>query len=396
MRKIAGELEVVSILSDPFQNIPQYKRNGLWRARVVNNIDPEARGRLQVRILHLHMDESFSLQMLSPTSNKTAVNGSAAAAPEGGLTPLSATTAPPPAPMVAMAGVKNEHCPWAEPAFPWGGKLNQGFFAIPEVGSTVWVGFEMGYTAYPVWLGAWYGALELPVEINPVDPSKVRLMKTPDGKLMLFDDDPANSRILIMDHPAVADEDVGYIEISKTNGTLVIHRGKYSTLTYSRVTMADDYTDIEVRGTAANRSKVTMTPVTIQSQQITGAAVATVDLIGGNATVTTTGNVTLNVTGNVIVNAVNTTITTSGNVVLDSTGDATINAVNADINASGTVSLGSGAALGVMLDAMILKFNNHVHNHPAGLWPEVYSDPPEATNLLVAGTDSSLTVTAKV
>ena len=396
MYKIGGESESVNILSDPLQNIPQYKQNGLWRAIVVNNVDPEIRGRLQVRILHLHLDESFGLKLLTLSNNATAQDGSASSSGEGGLVQVSATTLPAPTPMVAMAGVKNEHCPWADPAFPWGGNRDQGSFALPEIGSTVWVGFEMGYTAYPVWLGAWYGSTELPPEINPVDPSKVRLMKTPDGKLMLFDDNPANSRILIIDHPAAADEDVGYIEISQTAGTTVVHRGKYSTLTYSRITMEDDNINVEVKGTAANTSKVLLTPVTLQAQQTTGAGVSTVAMVGGDTTITTTGNVTLNVTGNVMINAVDATLTTSGDVVLDSTGDATINAVDAHINASGNVSLGSGGALGVMLDAMIAKFNGHIHNHPAGTFPPIYSDPPDAPHLLVAGTDSSLTVTAKV
>jgi len=46
---------------------------------------------------------------------------------------------------------------WAMPAAPYAGP-NQGFFAIPEPGSGVWIEFEEGDLSKPIWTGAWWGA----------------------------------------------------------------------------------------------------------------------------------------------------------------------------------------------------------------------------------------------
>jgi uncharacterized protein involved in type VI secretion and phage assembly len=46
---------------------------------------------------------------------------------------------------------------WAMPCFPVTGK-QMGFWAIPQVGTGVWVEFEQGDTDYPIWSGCWYGS----------------------------------------------------------------------------------------------------------------------------------------------------------------------------------------------------------------------------------------------
>lgn len=47
---------------------------------------------------------------------------------------------------------------WAMPAAPVGGGKNRGFYALPEVGDTVWVEFEAGDIARPIWSGTFWGA----------------------------------------------------------------------------------------------------------------------------------------------------------------------------------------------------------------------------------------------
>lgn len=47
---------------------------------------------------------------------------------------------------------------WAMPAAPVGGGANRGFFALPDVGDTVWVEFEAGDPARPIWSGTFWGA----------------------------------------------------------------------------------------------------------------------------------------------------------------------------------------------------------------------------------------------
>lgn len=53
---------------------------------------------------------------------------------------------------------EEEICGWALPCAPWGGGFNRGFFALPEVGDTVWIEFEAGDPARPIWSGTFWGA----------------------------------------------------------------------------------------------------------------------------------------------------------------------------------------------------------------------------------------------
>jgi uncharacterized protein involved in type VI secretion and phage assembly len=46
---------------------------------------------------------------------------------------------------------------WAMPCFPVTGK-QMGFWAIPQIGTGVWVEFEQGDIDHPIWSGCWYGS----------------------------------------------------------------------------------------------------------------------------------------------------------------------------------------------------------------------------------------------
>jgi type VI secretion system secreted protein VgrG len=48
---------------------------------------------------------------------------------------------------------------WAMPCSPYAGP-DQGFFAVPDVGSGVWIEFEQGDLSRPIWTGAWWGMPE--------------------------------------------------------------------------------------------------------------------------------------------------------------------------------------------------------------------------------------------
>ena len=86
------------------------KYYGKYRGVVVNNIDPEQRGRVQVRV------------------------------------PDVAELLP----------------PWAMPCVPIAG-MQSGMFAVPNIGSDVWVEFEQGDPSYPICVGGFWGsAAELP------------------------------------------------------------------------------------------------------------------------------------------------------------------------------------------------------------------------------------------
>jgi uncharacterized protein involved in type VI secretion and phage assembly len=98
---------------------------GLYRATVVNNIDPLQRGRIQV-----------------------------IASDATGIIPTT----------------------FAEPCVPMAG-LQQGIYTVPIIGSGVWIQFENGDPDYPVWTGGWWGsAAEVPALAlagNPAMPNIV-------------------------------------------------------------------------------------------------------------------------------------------------------------------------------------------------------------------------------
>ncbi len=79
---------------------------GKYRGLVINNIDPLQQGRIQVQVLD-----------------------------------------------VAGLGMVN----WAMPCVPVAG-IQNGMFALPEIGSGVWVEFEQGDPDKPIWVGCFYGS----------------------------------------------------------------------------------------------------------------------------------------------------------------------------------------------------------------------------------------------
>jgi uncharacterized protein involved in type VI secretion and phage assembly len=79
---------------------------GKYRGTVINNVDPEQRGRIQCMVPDV---SGFAL-----TS-------------------------------------------WALPALPIGGLL-MGLFSVPVIGSGVWVEFEQGNIDYPIWVGVYWGS----------------------------------------------------------------------------------------------------------------------------------------------------------------------------------------------------------------------------------------------
>jgi len=87
------------------------KYYGKYRGMVLNNIDPMQQGRIQVQV------------------------------PD--VTGLAPTT-------------------WAMPCVPIAG-IQNGFYALPIIGSGVWVEFEQGDPEHPIWVGGFWGsAAEIP------------------------------------------------------------------------------------------------------------------------------------------------------------------------------------------------------------------------------------------
>lgn len=113
---------------------------GKFRGTVVNNIDPEQRGRIQVVV-----------------------------------------------PDVSALGLTT----WALPSLPIGG-LQTGVFSIPVVGSGVWVEFEQGDLDYPIWVGTFWGSTaEVPPISHTLPPGVPGIvMQTPLQNGLLISDVP--------------------------------------------------------------------------------------------------------------------------------------------------------------------------------------------------------------
>ena len=115
---------------------------GKYRAVVVDNADPENRGRLRLRV-----------------------------------------------PSVLGSDVVSG---WALPCLPYGGMADQGFFFIPEVDATVWVEFESGNLEYPIWVGAFWskpgGASEVPKPGDEQSPPTRKIIRTVKGSSIEIED----------------------------------------------------------------------------------------------------------------------------------------------------------------------------------------------------------------
>ena len=135
---------------------------GKYRGLVVDNADPEKRGRLKVRVPSVLGDEIVS--------------------------------------------------GWALPCAPYGGSPDIGAFWIPEVEAGVWVEFEMGLVEYPVWVGTFWskpGGDPEPPKPNDApdgaeqsdvqDPPTRKIFKTVKGHTIQFEDAEGEDLVLIVE-----------------------------------------------------------------------------------------------------------------------------------------------------------------------------------------------------
>lgn len=113
---------------------------GKYRGTVINNIDPEQRGRIMAMVPDVL-----------------------------GMTPSS----------------------WALPCVPMAGK-QQGVFMVPQLGSGVWIEFEQGNPDYPIWVGGFWGvAAEVPAFAlvpPPIPPGQNIVMQTSGQNMLLLSD----------------------------------------------------------------------------------------------------------------------------------------------------------------------------------------------------------------
>ncbi len=91
--------------------------------------------------------------------------------------------------------LKDEQTGWALPCSPYGGASQQGLFAVPEVDARVWIEFEGGDLAHPIWVGTWWGSGEIPESATP----DKKVIKTKTGNKIILDDSSGSQQIQITD-----------------------------------------------------------------------------------------------------------------------------------------------------------------------------------------------------
>jgi hypothetical protein len=142
------------------------------RGRVVNNLDPQQMGRLQV----------------------------------------------------SVPDVLGDQVAFAMPCVPYAGP-GVGFAALPPIGANVWVEFENEDPALPIWTGCFWNAGELPQGAG-ASPT-VKMFKT-DGITLMLDDTPGQGFSLTVDGAVTGGTT---LRMSITNVGIVIDNGRGGIIT---------------------------------------------------------------------------------------------------------------------------------------------------------------------
>jgi uncharacterized protein involved in type VI secretion and phage assembly len=86
--------------------------------------------------------------------------------------------------------VSDQPLSWAVPCVPWAGS-QAGMFAVPQVGSPVWIEFERGDADAPIWTGGyWSSAAEVPTFAAATPPGLGLTIQTAVGNGLVVNDMP--------------------------------------------------------------------------------------------------------------------------------------------------------------------------------------------------------------
>lgn len=155
---------------------------GKYRGTVIQNVDPEQRGRIQAMVPDV-----------------------------AGLLPSS----------------------WAMPCVPIAGKQS-GSWVVPQIGAGVWIEFEQGDPDYPIWTGGFWGlAAEVPALAlagNPASPSIV--LQSGLQNALVISDVPGPTGGILLKSPTgamILVNDIG-ITISNGKGATIVLAGPTVTI----------------------------------------------------------------------------------------------------------------------------------------------------------------------
>ena len=163
---------------------------------------------------------------------------------------------------------------WALPCLPFGGLADHGLFLVPEVGAQLWVEFEEGELSKPIWTGTfWQQAGDPPAESGEKDAPTTRLLKTPGGHLLRFDDEKGKEKLQIL-HPTgaeIAIDDKGTITLTDANGgkvTLDADSGKLLIEDANGNSLTLDANGTRVEDANGNRIEMAAAGITVAGQKV--------------------------------------------------------------------------------------------------------------------------------
>jgi len=159
-----------------------------------------------------------------------------------------------------LADVETTNLPWAVPMYPIfeGAGTGAGYFAVPDIGTNVFIMFEMGDIYQPVYIGEAPDAVKgLPTDRTTNYPNR-KVLKTSSGIVVYIDDTAIDLKVV---HPS------GSYVLIDNNGDIKItcHRNAEITTTANTVVNAVDVdinatnVDITASGTASLTANGTVT-----------------------------------------------------------------------------------------------------------------------------------------
>ena len=262
--------------------------------------------------------------------------------------------------MVSVPAIEAVTNTWAMPCVPYAGQ-NVGFYVMPPIGADVWIEFEAGDPAYPIWSGCFWGPGQLPLgPLGPPTPFN-KILKTDTANFVL-DDTPAGGGVTLEVSPPAVTAPIS-MKFSST--------GVEITILTTKITMT--VTDIEM---TAVPSTVKLTPTNIQAtippasltlgpesikaeltdKQIEASlAGITVDAGQGNLTgkglmvsIQSTANNEIKAGGNLSLSSTgNTSISATGNLDASAVANASMSGLQASVEGTTQASLKGNAMTSV-------------------------------------------------
>jgi uncharacterized protein involved in type VI secretion and phage assembly len=117
-----------------------------------------------------------------------------------------------------------EEMAWALPCVPYGGGADYGLFAVPPVGSQVWVEFEEGELFQPIWSGTfWQKKGDPPQEATAGEEPTACVLKTPGKHLLVLEDETDKEKLRLV-HPKgteIAIDEKGILSLTDSGGAKV-------------------------------------------------------------------------------------------------------------------------------------------------------------------------------